>query len=388
MSSALDGSCRLRDLSASQSTLVNPGGETRCIFNTALSGPFQFQVWPGASDKLLLYFQGGGACWDKLTTEAGLCTTTASPAESSAIFCREGCPSANPFSEYTIVHVLYCSGDAHIGNTVRDYDDKDGDPVTQVGGLNVQSALDWIIDQDDYFTRFSSLLLMGCSAGSLGVQAWATEALLQLGDAYGYDGAAVVPDSYAGVFPPGTEGTTIKDFGACYPEGVLAFDESLQQACEDGNMDLPTMTSAAMSTFPDVPFAFINSKDDEVQISYYVAIAETFNTSAAIDPAFYYEQVNEIFGGYAVEHANVVEFIVQSDQHCYTPNAHFWTADVTSSNGGGTGITMLDWLAKLPMQEGETIETECLGADIDDLDKIPAKGTRYCYTELEKTIDA
>ena len=102
-----------------------------------------------------------------------------------------------------------------MGQVVRNYSahDKNGEEVSQQGAANVQATLDWVKSQDSYFEKFSSLVLMGCSAGSLGVQAWAHEILAQLGDKYGFDDAAVVPDSYAGVFPPDSQSQTIMDFG-------------------------------------------------------------------------------------------------------------------------------------------------------------------------------
>jgi hypothetical protein len=53
--------CNLASMPRDESTLVLPGGETRCIY--ADSTPYAFQVIPGDSEKLLFYFQGGGACW-------------------------------------------------------------------------------------------------------------------------------------------------------------------------------------------------------------------------------------------------------------------------------------------------------------------------------------
>ncbi|GMH51029.1 hypothetical protein TrRE_jg5377 [Triparma retinervis] len=208
-----DEDCGIEEFAGDTSTLVYPGGDTRCIFSD--SGDYAFQVWPGASDKLMIYFQGGGACWDKISTKAGLCSTTASPGGESGVFCRGDCTADNSFEDYTIVHVLYCSGDAHIGQVVRDYNDDKGVAVSQQGANNVQATLDWIKGQDGFFERFNSLVLMGCSAGSLGVQAWAHEVMLQMDEAYGFEDAAVVPDSYAGVFPPDSQSQTIIDFGAC-----------------------------------------------------------------------------------------------------------------------------------------------------------------------------
>ena len=69
--------CSISNFPKDQSTLVLPGGETRCIYS--YSTPFAFQVIPGDSDKLLFYFQGGGACWDKATTDNPVCTNDVSP---------------------------------------------------------------------------------------------------------------------------------------------------------------------------------------------------------------------------------------------------------------------------------------------------------------------
>jgi hypothetical protein len=54
--------CDLSSFTKDRSTVVYPGGDTRCIFSS--STPFGFQVIRGDSDKLLFDFQGGGACWD------------------------------------------------------------------------------------------------------------------------------------------------------------------------------------------------------------------------------------------------------------------------------------------------------------------------------------
>jgi hypothetical protein len=47
--------CDITRMTVDTSTLVQPGGMTRCIFST--STPYSFQVIPGAIDNLLVYFQ-------------------------------------------------------------------------------------------------------------------------------------------------------------------------------------------------------------------------------------------------------------------------------------------------------------------------------------------
>lgn len=66
-------------------------------------------------------------------------------------FCHRGVfdrnQESNAFRSYTVVNVLYCSGDIHGGNVVQDYVDSNGEPVQQKGLVNAQSALDWVANQ-------------------------------------------------------------------------------------------------------------------------------------------------------------------------------------------------------------------------------------------------
>src|SRR5262245_48019208 len=50
---------KLADLKAGWNELA-PGGETMCAYGD----PYRFFVHPGTSDKLMIYFAGGGACWN------------------------------------------------------------------------------------------------------------------------------------------------------------------------------------------------------------------------------------------------------------------------------------------------------------------------------------
>jgi hypothetical protein len=171
--------CSIRSMVKDETTLVLPGGETRCIFST--STPFAFQVIPGDSDKLLFYFQGGGACWDKISTAGQLCLTDSKPQSPVGVFDRNN--KDNKFASHTIVHVLYCSGDVHGGDTVRPYKDSAGVPVTQKGLANAQSALDWVVKEQQgggLASAFSEIVVMGCSAGSVGAQLWGQELLNRL----------------------------------------------------------------------------------------------------------------------------------------------------------------------------------------------------------------
>ena len=95
-------SCSLSGMPEDQTTVVFPGGQTRCIYSD--STDYSFQVVPGDRSKLIFYFQGGGACWNRASTALGLCSKDASPSSLVGMFSRD--PVENPeFADHTIVQV-------------------------------------------------------------------------------------------------------------------------------------------------------------------------------------------------------------------------------------------------------------------------------------------
>jgi len=342
-----------------KSTLVLPGGETRCIFST--STPFAFQVIPGDTDKVLVYFQGGGACWDKASTAAGLCTTDSSPQDAVGAFDRTDV--RNEFKSHTIVHITYCSGDLFVGDITRDYNDKAGKPVVQKGQANAQSAVDWIVSQQKtgaLASTLTDLAVMGCSAGSIGAQAWGNQVL----KAIKWTNAAIVPDSYAGVFPPGSQGPLIYGFGTCTSPMAKVLSADNLARCNAQTLTLQDLNDQYMGELPHVPFSFIQSKTDIVQQSFYIAVGASTNTSAALTPTEFYNDVNTIFGTYNKNHANFLTYLVDGDQHCFSPLKVFLTADPKSSTDDGKTTSspmMYAWAGSFPLKEGEKQSTVCDG---------------------------
>merc|ERR1740138_279782 len=96
--------------------MLYPGGETRCISST--SSRYGFQVIRGDPDKLLIQFQGGGACWSEFTYKLGACLN-ATKSDSAGMFDKG--QAGNPFKDFTIVNVVYCSGDLFMANQTRSW---------------------------------------------------------------------------------------------------------------------------------------------------------------------------------------------------------------------------------------------------------------------------
>ena len=312
---------------------------------------------PGDKDKLLFYFQGGGACWDQVSTKSGFCTTDSIPQSLVGVFDRKN--SKNDYAKYTIVHLSYCSGDLFGGNVTRSYTDSKGKPVVQVGLLNAQATLDWVKSQmksGGLTSTLSELVVMGCSAGSIGTQLWGNQILKQLSWKY----AAVVPDSYAGFFPDGSIGPLIYDYGYC-TSGFLS--STLYNKCMNKQLTLVDINMEFQSATKKIPYNFIQSKTDSIQLSFYMAVAaSTGIPPLVITPTDFYVGVNKIFGTYNKGNVNFLTYLVDGSQHCFTPTTLYYEATTKGPHDAGSqtsGQWMYDWVNHFPLAESETAKTKC-----------------------------
>lgn len=161
---------------------IAPGGATRCSDGSE----FAFYVRPGDPERLLVFLQGGGACWNLETCDPLHRPTYTinldglEPESFDGIFNYRR--TDNPFKDHTVVFAPYCSADVHIGRADQTYTrtaaqkDKirqtaerienipDEFSVTHRGFDNVASMLNWTYAN---VTRPESVFVTGSSAGSI-----------------------------------------------------------------------------------------------------------------------------------------------------------------------------------------------------------------------------
>jgi len=183
--------------------LLRPGGETKC----AKGGEYAFSVRPAARDRLLAFFEGGGACsvgercaqgqpW--YAPEIDLAAAKTQRFEGIFDFANP----ENPFSAYSAVYVRYCTGDVHLGNRDVTYtitDDKGESRRIEIhhrGNVNASAVLRWI---QANFAAPQHIFVAGFSAGSMAMPFYASVLARQypkarvvgLGDAQGHDPATI-----------------------------------------------------------------------------------------------------------------------------------------------------------------------------------------------------
>ena len=126
------------------------------------------------SSDLLVYFEGGGACWSYLTCYQ-LLTATNGP-YTSASFASESShfgnslldPSAtgSPFAGWNMVFVPYCTGDVHAGNNLATYTSGN---ITKTYAHKGRANLEaYVARLAATFPHPSKLIVSGSSAGGFG----------------------------------------------------------------------------------------------------------------------------------------------------------------------------------------------------------------------------
>ncbi|HJQ85200.1 MAG TPA: pectin acetylesterase-family hydrolase, partial [Candidatus Binatia bacterium] len=172
----------------SQYTTISPTGSTeylgktltpKCVFDT----PYSFFVKRGPVNKLLMYYQGGGACWEQITCAVPVCDDSVvtsgsgsdNPNDASTGFFDQNNPN-NPFKDWNVVFVSYCSCDVHFGDAAQDYTNQNpNNPIhaEHRGFHNSRIAEKWA---REHFVNPDQIFVTGSSAGAYG--AWFNAPLL------------------------------------------------------------------------------------------------------------------------------------------------------------------------------------------------------------------
>ena len=190
---------------------------------------FHFYLREASPTKVLFYLEGGGACFsgDMCKPGSGTYSETISPIskleDSPGIF--DFANPENPFADYSVVYVPYCTGDVHAGNITKDYGN--GVVTQHKGFVNASNALDTMIKR---FPNTTQLVVAGSSAGSFPTPVFAGIAGDRLPNAdlkVFADSSGAVPDAMGFVIGnwgtletlpdwPEIEGLTVDQFTPAY----------------------------------------------------------------------------------------------------------------------------------------------------------------------------
>ncbi|MCG8589546.1 MAG: hypothetical protein MJE66_09665, partial [Proteobacteria bacterium] len=239
---------------------------------------YRFFTWDSpASDNLIVFYEGGGACWDHEGCSGklgllGAANRNGIPADyiqqEAAKFVSpivNGADPGLPFRSkrslvtqgWDVAYFPYCTGDVHVGNRSVTYVDPSGQEppfAWQHAGLNNSRA--GLVHLSTVFPNVDKLLVTGFSAGGVASSILYYDARRTLDPNRGY----MLNDS-GPVFPTATADANSKPLHERIRES-WGLDPAIAEFPELDPEDLGTVNRFVSEEFPDDQFAYTGYNTD------------------------------------------------------------------------------------------------------------------------------
>ena len=286
--------------------------------------PYELWQRPADPTKVVLYFEGGGACFSAEScsftdgTYVSSIDLGESPDGRGGIF--DPTNPENPLADHSFVYVPYCTGDVFLGNNTQVYSDTL--TVEHKGFPNATKGLDTVLAD---YPDVEQLVVTGASAGSIPTPAFAGLASDEL---------------------PNTEIITFGDSSAAYPDAgpINALigdlwgttnnipDWPVNEGITAEEWSLPGLYVQAGKHAPDITFARFDYAYDEVQ-SNFAALAGI----PADDLLAFIEQTESDI---EAEGVPIASYIAPGTEHTIIGGDGFYEMEVE-------GVRLVDFLAAL-----------------------------------------
>lgn len=337
----------------------------RCSGFPGTDPNYKFWARKGASKNLVVYFEGGGACWDDLTCSfpmAGLPQQVpqffmpqvppgTDPATFGGIFRAD---PANPVADWDMVYIPYCTGDIHAGSATRQYTSighpilptPPGTPLTihHRGFDNFMVVLDWV---QKNFEKPKNVLVAGSSAGGYG----ATSNSPWIGRAFPKARLFVVADASQGVtttaFDNGSPGRA--NWNPQLAPWVFGSSSPAVSGAE-------LMRRAAQGQ-PRARLGQFTTSFDNVQIGFYGVMKAYYGPGGSCpNPAVdWYQQMTRQLISDGTSVRNYRYYVAGGQYHTLLRDDHFYTETTA-------GVPFASWLGAMLARDGGD------GDDADDHD--------------------
>ena len=303
---------------------VEPGGETTCSDGSA----YKFFVRAGDPAKVMVYMQGGGACWFRQN-----CDPQMQPSyninigdwapTSTGIF--NFAHPANPFADYSVVMAPYCTGDVHLGakDTVYPPVQEGQTPLTirHQGRTNMQAVLDWTYRN---LPNPERIFVTGSSAGAIPSPFYAS----MLADHYPDARVAQLGDGAGGYRRINQDTRPDQQWGTfSFLNEQRGFENEPAQG-----FNYERLYIAAAKAHPNILFAEFDNAEDRVQKQFLtLGGSQTESLLSALQAN--HEDIR-------AEVDNFRAFIAGGEAHTVLRRPEFYTT-------AADGVSIRDWVARL-----------------------------------------
>jgi len=311
---------------------------------------FSFWAKGGTSNKLVVFFEGGGACYDGLTcatpitnlppqTPNGFFVPVVppiSPAYFDGIFNLSN--AANPFKDWSFVYIPYCTGDLHLGSATQHYISAGGTlpagtpfTIEHRGFDNFMVVLDWITQN---FSAPTDILVAGSSAGGYGASAnfpWIAEAF---------------PNAHMYVIADSSQGVTTDTWDASTP-GRGSWNPQLPPWVYDSPPAGEDLLRISAEAYPHAKVAQFTTNFDNVQIQFYSLIEQFYPPGGACpDPSIDWNgQMLTTLKSYHAHLANYRYYLAGGSYHMIMEFPHFYTES-------SPGVAYSSWVSAMLQSQG------------------------------------
>lgn len=308
---------------------VEPGGETICSRGT----PYRFFAFGGDPERLVLDFEGGGACWNELTCSVAGAIFAEEAASTADVEAVRDHPdlggiyrlddAANPLMGWSLVHIPYCTGDVHWGDATHQY--TEDNTIQHRGRQNVRAVFDWVADR---YPAPDQILVTGCSAGAYGAIGYASWVAERWPDAE----VTVLADSGAGII-------TDTFFADSFPNwnALPTLQEHLPElaAADLSDLSIEDLYLATARAYPKMRIAQYNTAFDKDQTFYYTAMGGGSDWS---------ERMRATVSTIASGADNFRHYLAPGQVHCIHPYRIFYERESGPSDAPMDYVTWLDEL--------------------------------------------
>jgi hypothetical protein len=292
---------------------------------------FRFFVRKGATDRVLVDFEGGGACWNALTCAVASATMSAKAptleefedglAKGAFSGVLDTAQPENPFREWTLVHVPYCTGDIHWGSAVKEY--ADGLVFHHTGFANGQAVLSWVYENA---ADAAQVVVSGCSAGGYGALLHGAYAAKHYADAQ----VTILVDAAGGITTPQFVLDSIAAWGVAknLPDWIPGLVDTPEE-----ELTFQRMVEEIAKAYPEQRLAFYSTAHDQDQAAFYKLMGG--------DEGAWPEALAESLATLAGKAPNFRYFVPPGYLHCVTPHSIFF------SKQSHDETRFVDWLGDL-----------------------------------------
>ncbi len=299
------------------------------------------EAGPGTTSNVLVFLDGGGACWDYATCWF-FHTATSGPFGATELEARirdaragtvlDRSAAGNPYKDFTMVFVPYCTGDVHSGATSPTYPGAPG-PYHHNGRVNVSKAFEYLATA---VGAPAKVVVSGASAGGFGSLLAFTKAKAAWPSAKAY----LVDDSGPPLanIPTGT----IAAWVVSWDLGTVVADVC-GAACAGVNQgdppNLAPIIPTLASRYPTDRFALLSSTQDATIRSFFGDVT----TFTPMDPAVFEASLRALAAAIeddtpatpSDETGETHAFIVPGTTHPMLDRPGSFTSN---------GVTLFEWL--------------------------------------------